>query len=245
MSSKMKFEKLLDAGYDFTPISSDSPHGKAHKEDIPLHAVNQKDETANGFKVASLLGCTSLFSVDPGIDASSQGALQEETSLQQHGCKKTLRRRQYREYIVRNQVVLKADDTIDEFGWDNKHAGINVLLLKHEKNRARSCFEVVMVYGQSSVVDAQSEVVVVDVGTPMGSHPCLKHEGYKVVNFLMEVLEVDFDGAFGGKRYLSLGVGECDLLFSHDGDLVVLCVILDDKCDQNEVKDGDYKVKVM
>ncbi|GJR07352.1 retrovirus-related pol polyprotein from transposon TNT 1-94 [Tanacetum coccineum] len=121
---------------------------------------------------------------------------------QQHGCKKASRRRQYREYIVRNQVVLKAGDTIDEFGWDNKHVGINVLLLK-----------VVMVYGQSSVVDAQSEVVVVDVGTPMGSHPCLKHEGCEVVNFLMEVLEVDFDGAFGGKRDLSLGVGEGVLSF--------------------------------
>ncbi|GJT70849.1 replication protein A 70 kDa DNA-binding subunit B [Tanacetum coccineum] len=49
---------------------------------------------------------------------------------QQHGCKKASRIRQYREYIVRNQVFLKAGDTIDEFGWDNKHAGINVLLLK-------------------------------------------------------------------------------------------------------------------
>ncbi|GJX79500.1 endoglucanase 8 [Tanacetum coccineum] len=43
---------------------------------------------------------------------------------------KASKRRQYREYIVRNQVILKAGDTIDEFGWDNKHAGINVLLSK-------------------------------------------------------------------------------------------------------------------
>ncbi|GKC85507.1 endoglucanase 8, partial [Tanacetum coccineum] len=49
---------------------------------------------------------------------------------------KASRRRQYREYIVRNQVMLKASDTIDEFGWDNKHAGINVLLLKvHKKTK--------------------------------------------------------------------------------------------------------------
>ncbi|GFQ03145.1 endoglucanase 8 [Phtheirospermum japonicum] len=43
---------------------------------------------------------------------------------------KASRRRQYREYIVRNEVVLRAGDTINEFGWDNKHAGINVLLSK-------------------------------------------------------------------------------------------------------------------
>ncbi|KAK6921629.1 Glycoside hydrolase family 9 [Dillenia turbinata] len=39
-------------------------------------------------------------------------------------------RREYREYIVRNEVVLRAGDTINEFGWDNKHAGINVLISK-------------------------------------------------------------------------------------------------------------------
>ncbi|KAL0396705.1 UNVERIFIED_CONTAM: Endoglucanase 8 [Sesamum calycinum] len=43
---------------------------------------------------------------------------------------KASRRREYREYIVRNEVVLRAGDTINEFGWDNKHAGINVLLSK-------------------------------------------------------------------------------------------------------------------
>ncbi|KAJ9153067.1 hypothetical protein P3X46_026553 [Hevea brasiliensis] len=43
---------------------------------------------------------------------------------------KASRRRQYREYIVKNEVVLHAGDTINEFGWDNKHAGINVLISK-------------------------------------------------------------------------------------------------------------------
>ncbi|RDX91116.1 Endoglucanase 8, partial [Mucuna pruriens] len=43
---------------------------------------------------------------------------------------KASRRRQYREYIVKNEVVLRAGDTINEFGWDNKHAGINVLVSK-------------------------------------------------------------------------------------------------------------------
>ncbi|KAL6187038.1 hypothetical protein ACLB2K_043154 [Fragaria x ananassa] len=43
---------------------------------------------------------------------------------------KASRRRQYREYIVRNEVILRAGDTINEFGWDNKHAGINILISK-------------------------------------------------------------------------------------------------------------------
>ncbi|KAI3744417.1 hypothetical protein L1987_57497 [Smallanthus sonchifolius] len=43
---------------------------------------------------------------------------------------KASRRRQYREYIIKNEVILRAGDTINEFGWDNKHAGINVLISK-------------------------------------------------------------------------------------------------------------------
>ncbi|KAL7000904.1 Esterase/lipase/thioesterase [Sarracenia purpurea var. burkii] len=43
---------------------------------------------------------------------------------------KASRRREYREYIINNEVVLRAGDTINEFGWDNKHAGINVLISK-------------------------------------------------------------------------------------------------------------------
>ncbi|MBA0881254.1 hypothetical protein Goshw_028236 [Gossypium schwendimanii] len=43
---------------------------------------------------------------------------------------KASRKRAYREYIVKNEVVLRAGDTINEFGWDNKHAGINVLISK-------------------------------------------------------------------------------------------------------------------
>ncbi|XXG53642.1 hypothetical protein AAC387_Pa03g1707 [Persea americana] len=43
---------------------------------------------------------------------------------------KASRRRKYREYIKSNEVVLGASDTINEFGWDNKHAGINVLISK-------------------------------------------------------------------------------------------------------------------
>ncbi|XP_044488519.1 endoglucanase 8-like [Mangifera indica] len=43
---------------------------------------------------------------------------------------KASRNRAYREYIFKNEVVLRAGDTINEFGWDNKHAGINVLISK-------------------------------------------------------------------------------------------------------------------
>jgi hypothetical protein len=38
--------------------------------------------------------------------------------------------REYREYIKRNEVALGASDGVNEFGWDNKHAGINVLISK-------------------------------------------------------------------------------------------------------------------
>ncbi|CAL5052254.1 unnamed protein product [Urochloa decumbens] len=40
------------------------------------------------------------------------------------------RRRVYRDYIKRNEVALGASQSINEFGWDNKHAGINVLISK-------------------------------------------------------------------------------------------------------------------
>ncbi|EAY87419.1 hypothetical protein OsI_08827 [Oryza sativa Indica Group] len=43
---------------------------------------------------------------------------------------KASRRREYREYIKKNEVVLGASESINEFGWDNKHAGINVLISK-------------------------------------------------------------------------------------------------------------------
>ncbi|TVU11794.1 hypothetical protein EJB05_45398, partial [Eragrostis curvula] len=43
---------------------------------------------------------------------------------------KASRRRQYRDYIKRNEVALGASEAINEFGWDNKHAGINVLISK-------------------------------------------------------------------------------------------------------------------
>ncbi|XP_020584570.1 LOW QUALITY PROTEIN: endoglucanase 17-like [Phalaenopsis equestris] len=43
---------------------------------------------------------------------------------------KATRKREYREYIKSNEDVLGASDTKHEFGWDNKHAGVNVLISK-------------------------------------------------------------------------------------------------------------------
>jgi hypothetical protein len=43
---------------------------------------------------------------------------------------KASRQRVYRDYIKRNEVALGASDSINEFGWDNKHAGINILISK-------------------------------------------------------------------------------------------------------------------
>ncbi|KAF7073796.1 hypothetical protein CFC21_078739, partial [Triticum aestivum] len=36
----------------------------------------------------------------------------------------------FREYIQNNGKTLGAEDSINEFGWDNKHAGLNVLISK-------------------------------------------------------------------------------------------------------------------
>ncbi|XP_060168494.1 endoglucanase 24-like [Lycium barbarum] len=36
----------------------------------------------------------------------------------------------YLSYVQQNRQTLGADDNIDEFGWDNKHAGLNVLVSK-------------------------------------------------------------------------------------------------------------------
>lgn len=43
---------------------------------------------------------------------------------------KASKKRVYRLYIVKNKEILRAGETIHEFGWDNKHAGINVLISK-------------------------------------------------------------------------------------------------------------------
>ena len=36
----------------------------------------------------------------------------------------------YKDYIQYNGKTLGAEDNINEFGWDNKHAGLNVLVSK-------------------------------------------------------------------------------------------------------------------
>ena len=46
---------------------------------------------------------------------------------------KASRQRVYRDYIKKNEVALGASDSINEFGWDNKHAGLNVLISKVQK----------------------------------------------------------------------------------------------------------------
>lgn len=39
----------------------------------------------------------------------------------------------YLNYIENNGKTLGAEDNINEFGWDNKHAGLNVLVSKVQK----------------------------------------------------------------------------------------------------------------
>ncbi|KAM0897128.1 hypothetical protein ACQ4PT_022746 [Festuca glaucescens] len=43
---------------------------------------------------------------------------------------KASRQRIYRDYIKRNEVALRASESINEFGWDNKHAWIYILISK-------------------------------------------------------------------------------------------------------------------
>ena len=40
----------------------------------------------------------------------------------------------YLDYIQSNAKSLGADENINEFGWDNKHAGLNVLVSKVQSN---------------------------------------------------------------------------------------------------------------
>jgi len=43
---------------------------------------------------------------------------------------KATKSRRYIQYIFQNGMQLGADETMFEFGWDNKHAGVNVFLAK-------------------------------------------------------------------------------------------------------------------
>nr|GEU57350.1 ribonuclease H-like domain-containing protein [Tanacetum cinerariifolium] len=78
------------------------------------------------------------------------------------------------------------------------------------------CFDVVVVYGKTLTVDARSEAVVVEVGTPVASYPCLKHGNCERVCDVL-LLEVDFEGVCGGKRDLSLGMSMGKKLYPYTG----------------------------
>lgn len=43
----------------------------------------------------------------------------------------------YLEYIQNNGKTLGAEENINEFGWDNKHAGLNVLVSKVQYDAPR------------------------------------------------------------------------------------------------------------
>ncbi|GJT14127.1 hypothetical protein Tco_0861169 [Tanacetum coccineum] len=177
-------------------------------------------------------------------------------------------------------------------------------------------FEVIMMYGQSlvvdmqsEVVDVQSEVVVVDVRTLLGNHPCggatCVGDGERVYDddvvcevdinwrfdadsygFLLKCVELVFDELVMMLKFLEKDYGvtkeridSCfqpmreEMIIEHDSDAciyricvhintddilfenefpifdiekkLVMWVIWDEKCDQNEVEDDDYKVKVV
>ncbi|GKB42561.1 hypothetical protein Tco_0887503, partial [Tanacetum coccineum] len=97
------------------------------------------------------------------------------------------------------------------------------------------------------MVDVRDKVVGTDLRNPVANYPQLKHVCYEVVFVGVEVLEVqaslvvllevDFDGACGGKRDIFRGGG--------DGVLSFWCSSLNDlrNVKKNEVEDDDYKVE--
>lgn len=46
----------------------------------------------------------------------------------------------YLNYIESNGQTLGADENVNEFGWDNKHAGLNVLVSKVSLTEQKHCF---------------------------------------------------------------------------------------------------------
>ncbi|GJU42396.1 hypothetical protein Tco_1195353 [Tanacetum coccineum] len=80
-------------------------------------------------------------------------------------------------------------------------------------------------------------VVAKDLKDPMANYPRLTHMGHEVL-----LLEVDFDGAFGGERDLPLGDGDGILSFCH-GDGQVKCER--ESCKKFEVEGDDYMVEVV
>ncbi|GKB34443.1 hypothetical protein Tco_0879385 [Tanacetum coccineum] len=83
--------------------------------------------------------------------------------------------------------------------------------------------EVMDVQIQEEVV--RHVVVAKDLKCLVANYPRLTHMGHEVIKFVVEVLkvlllEVDFDGAFGGERDLSIGDG--------DGVLSCWCSLLED-----------------
>ncbi|GJU05342.1 hypothetical protein Tco_1121772 [Tanacetum coccineum] len=78
--------------------------------------------------------------------------------------------------------------------------------------------EVEVVDVQIRVVDVRHEVVAMDLKGLVANYPRLTHMGHEVIKVMVEVLEVhaslvlllevDFDGACGGKRDFFLGGGD-------------------------------------
>ncbi|GJT30866.1 hypothetical protein Tco_0671177 [Tanacetum coccineum] len=111
----------------------------------------------------------------------------------------------------------------------------------------------VVVDFQIRVVDVGIRVVVVrhvvvemDLKGPVANYPWFQHKGHLVIFVVVEVLEVDLDGACGGERDFFLGGG--------DGVFSFWCSLLKDSrltqevarnVKKNDVEDDDYMVEVV
>ncbi|GKD40795.1 hypothetical protein Tco_1261002 [Tanacetum coccineum] len=76
----------------------------------------------------------------------------------------------------------------------------------------------VVAAAQIQEVFVRHVAVAQDLKGPVANYPQLTHMGHEVIKFMVEVLEVlllevDFDGAFGGERDFFLGDGDGVLSF--------------------------------
>lgn len=71
----------------------------------------------------------------------------------------------YLNYIETNGETLGAEENINEFGWDNKHAGINVLVSK-----VRSLSDKIRLIKMVKILPSQYKTLVIVSGSPGRKH---------------------------------------------------------------------------
>ncbi|GJR84036.1 hypothetical protein Tco_0154821 [Tanacetum coccineum] len=121
--------------------------------------------------------------------------------------------------------------------------------------------QIQVVVMEMQVVVERHEVVEIDLKGSVANCSRLTHKGYLVTKFMVEVLEMDFDGAFGSERDFPFEDGDgalsfCSSLLEDFGELVLdELVMVRNKCivyvkfarnvKRNSGEDDDYKVEIV